>query len=641
MARRSLFDPSTSQRPIISHLLCLLYLVSSASATIVARQAEHPNEFTDPKHDIYNPLKYIASNALTAVAISLVLATAFVQTWFYWKHGGKCMLSMLIGEYAWAVGFGVRFGLHSNPDNSGIYIVEYLFIVLSPCAFIATEYVILGHIARYIKCDKHVIIPPRRITLVFVLSDVTTFLMQAAGGSLSTAHNLSLLKIGEHIFLAGLALQLASFAVFFCLALLFFYRVRRFEPQIWNQDSAKPLMHDWRALAAALALSSIGILIRCVYRTIELSQGYQGRLATTEAFFYGLDALPLFVALVVYVPFWPRASSPTSTRGCARTRRRRAAGPIHSTMVRRGLLQYFLWLFFLCSSASAAIVIRQSDPNEFTDPKDDPHNPLKYIPSNVLTTIAIALILLTAAIQTFFYMRLGGRCMLSMVIGEFAWAVGFAIRFSLHSNPDSIGTYIFEDLFIVLSACLLLIRAKYFVFNLSPLCPALRIHRVRAAGGSLSASHNVTLLKIGKDVFLAGLGLQLASFVIFFCLALLFFFRVKRFEPQIWYQDSMKPFMDDWRALAAALTLGSTCITIRCVYRTIELSQGYQGRLATTEAFFYGLDTLPLFIAIAVYVPFWPARILPGVDARIKDYVLTESNPSTIELQAKATRRRR
>ena len=45
-----------------------------------------------------------------------------------------------------------------------------------------------------------------------------------------------------------------------------------------------------------------------------------------------------------------------------------------------------------------------------------------------------------------------------------------------------------------------------------------------------------------------------------------------------------------------------------------ELSQGYQGHLATTEAFFYALDSLPLLVAIAVYVPFWPARMIPTID---------------------------
>ena len=45
-----------------------------------------------------------------------------------------------------------------------------------------------------------------------------------------------------------------------------------------------------------------------------------------------------------------------------------------------------------------------------------------------------------------------------------------------------------------------------------------------------------------------------------------------------------------------------------------ELSQGYQGHLATTEAFFYALDSLPLLLAIVVYVPFWPARMIRTID---------------------------
>ena len=51
-------------------------------------------------------------------------------------------------------------------------------------------------------------------------------------------------------------------------------------------------------------------------------------------------------------------------------------------------------------------------------------------------------------------------------------------------------------------------------------------------------------------------------------------------------------------------------IQIRSVYCTIELSQGFEGHLATVEPFFYGFDTLPLFMAVATYVPFWPGQFI-------------------------------
>jgi len=49
---------------------------------------------------------------------------------------------------------------------------------------------------------------------------------------------------------------------------------------------------------------------------------------------------------------------------------------------------------------------------------------------------------------------------------------------------------------------------------------------------------------------------------------------------------------------------------VRSGYRVAELSYGYQGFLATTEAYFYLLDALPLVIANLVYIPCWPGRFI-------------------------------
>ncbi|KAI0374517.1 RTA1-like protein [Pilatotrama ljubarskyi] len=303
--------PSSTPRQSPSFCAALTVLAAFVASVQAEDRTPPPWAFSDPKHDPFNPLRYIASNTLSAIAISLVLAAALVQTWMLLRQGGRCMLAMVIGEYTWAVGFGTRFGLHTQPDSQSIYIAYYLFIVLSPCAFIASEYMLLGRLARYLKSHRHLLIPPQRITIVFVASDVTTFLIQAAGALLSISKNQQLSKTGEHIFLAGLALQLASFALFIMLALRFHYRIKTMDPHIWTVDAGKPWHQDWRMLGFVLLVSSVGILIRCVYRVIELSQGYLGHLATTEAFFYGLDSLPLFIAIVVYIPFWPGRMIPT------------------------------------------------------------------------------------------------------------------------------------------------------------------------------------------------------------------------------------------------------------------------------------------------------------------------------------------
>lgn len=44
---------------------------------------------------------------------------------------------------------------------------------------------------------------------------------------------------------------------------------------------------------------------------------------------------------------------------------------------------------------------------------------------------------------------------------------------------------------------------------------------------------------------------------------------------------------------------------------------GSKSKLQTTEAYFYALDALPLFLALCVYIPFWPGRFIPaGIDLK-------------------------
>ncbi|KAF9247099.1 RTA1-like protein [Melanogaster broomeanus] len=259
----------------------------------------------DPKQDLNNILGYVASNTLTMISIALILNVAFVQTYWTKRWGPKWMLPLVIGEYTYALGFGLRFALHYFPDLKLLYIVEDFFVVLSPCAFIAADYVLLGRLARYLDCTSYLIVPAKRITVIFVISDISTFLIQAAGGGLSTAKSISTALAGQHVFQAGLALQLASFAIFSTIYACFLYRIYKYECKVWVKDASKSWRSDWRALAGALCISCIGILIRSVYRVIEVSGGYRSYLATSEAYFYAFDTLPLFIAISVYIPFWP------------------------------------------------------------------------------------------------------------------------------------------------------------------------------------------------------------------------------------------------------------------------------------------------------------------------------------------------
>jgi hypothetical protein len=51
----------------------------------------------------------------------------------------------------------------------------------------------------------------------------------------------------------------------------------------------------------AIIVSDALIIVRAVYRVIELAQGWRGHLITTEYYFYCLDTAPMILCMAVWI----------------------------------------------------------------------------------------------------------------------------------------------------------------------------------------------------------------------------------------------------------------------------------------------------------------------------------------------------
>ncbi|GAA5855470.1 hypothetical protein JCM8547_007845 [Rhodosporidiobolus lusitaniae] len=289
-------------------------LVSLASAALA--QSGQSDETTDDGKHLFSG--YIPN--LAAAVISLALFTIVgAFHWTMWFRSGKqkYMLTLTIGMTCMAIGFVLRLVYRSSPYSLGLYATQLLFILLSPCAFLATDYLLLKHLAVAMGPEvvkSCLFLPIRLIVKLFVWCDVITFLVQAAGGGASAGSG-EIAKVGPKIALVGLIIQLVFFGMFTLLLIVFAYRVRKRFPHLGSPVPAfsffrhKPwsteLVNDWRILFWLLLLSCVGIMIRCVFRTVEYAQGYSGYLITHEIYFYLLDVLPLFLAMSLYAYVWP------------------------------------------------------------------------------------------------------------------------------------------------------------------------------------------------------------------------------------------------------------------------------------------------------------------------------------------------
>lgn len=240
----------------------------------------------------YSPSKVAAGVAggLYFVA-SLCLFTRLFMNKAWW---GLCLP---IASTLMSVGFFMRIPMAMNPNSLPIFMVQSLLTLLPPAAYLAFNYILYGRFIVNCVDRRYSWIKPERVARYFVISDITTFLIQGAGGGLEASTNETSEKLGADVLLAGLILQTLSFAFFMILVLHVWHSIIR--------DGFLPRQEPWGPILWILMFSSTAYMVRCIYRVIELGQGTGGYLLTHEIYFYLLDSLPLLIGICTYIFYWP------------------------------------------------------------------------------------------------------------------------------------------------------------------------------------------------------------------------------------------------------------------------------------------------------------------------------------------------
>ncbi|KAJ7480660.1 RTA1 like protein-domain-containing protein [Mycena latifolia] len=253
------------------------------------------------------------------LGLGLYAFSALVQWILYFRHGRpRFMLVLTIGMTSMAVGFAIRLLFAGSPHSIALDVIMAVVIVLSPCAFLATDYMVFARLTMTFDDEvakSCLLVRRERITKLFLWSDVVTFLLQGNGASLAASSSTIVAAIGKWMTIIGLVLQLISFAFFTYVLILFVRRLRSRFPEVWRpplKGTRRPFtawgthaVEDWRILYWTLGFTCAVILIRSVFRVAEYSGGPTGYLSTHEGYFYAFDALPLWLAMSLYCVVWP------------------------------------------------------------------------------------------------------------------------------------------------------------------------------------------------------------------------------------------------------------------------------------------------------------------------------------------------
>lgn len=152
------------------------------------------------------------------------------------------------------------------------------------------NYIAVGKIAEQLALSGR-FLNTKSIAIGFFVIDLICIGVQGGGSAvisstLQTDGKAS--QSGETTVLIGLAIQLFFFASFTFVT----FHVWRLQRK--SQVAIAP--QAFICLFSTIAL----ITMRNIYRVIEIAVGWAGKFNTHEKYFYCLDALPIFIAFVIY-----------------------------------------------------------------------------------------------------------------------------------------------------------------------------------------------------------------------------------------------------------------------------------------------------------------------------------------------------
>ncbi|KAF4556164.1 RTA1-like protein 10 [Elsinoe fawcettii] len=232
---------------------------------------------------------YVPSLAVGVLGVVLFALLFVLHLLLLLRHRTWYFTPVLVGTFMEIVGYVFRLlSGQKDPYNIIYFVIQYFFIVVAPVFFSAAIYTIVsGLINKYGR--KYSPLSPKVILWVFIVCDVVTTIVQVAGAALvgKAYSNQKDPTTPNHILLAGLAIQVFTFAAF--LAVLAW--------TLWRAKASPTRVSH--AFLASLVVATLAIYLRTCFRLAETAEGLMKELSTHEVYFGCLEFAPVVVAVTL------------------------------------------------------------------------------------------------------------------------------------------------------------------------------------------------------------------------------------------------------------------------------------------------------------------------------------------------------
>jgi RTA1 like protein len=227
----------------------------------------------------------------------LFLGTTVANIYFAAKYRLSFCWVLIMGAIWELVGFGMRAAATQYQQSMALYTPMLLLVLLAPLWINAFVYMLFARIVYYFdESQKVAFIPATRLGVLFICLDIVTFFIQAIGASMLSSTDASSINLGKTLYMSGIGFQEGFICLFLGFVIRFHLRARR-------SHTARSTHYNPTVILIYVSLALI--TVRIIFRLVEYSQGFDSPIPHTESYQYIFDALPMFIATLLWAIWHP------------------------------------------------------------------------------------------------------------------------------------------------------------------------------------------------------------------------------------------------------------------------------------------------------------------------------------------------
>ncbi|KAI9651853.1 MAG: hypothetical protein M1829_002125 [Trizodia sp. TS-e1964] len=263
------------------------------------------------KQSYFNYRPNLAINSIF-LALFLLSFVTYVLQGVLSRRALVFCFAMTCGCILEILGYIGRIMAYHNPFQQPGFLMQICCLTIGPAFFAGGIYLLLRQIV-IVFGPENSLIAPESYTRIFIPCDLISLILQAVGGamaSIESGDGTGDTSLGSHIMVAGLSFQVFTLLCFILLCSIFAVRtVSRMramgDAALEPRHAALRASWKFRLFLVAIALATVCIFVRSIYRVIELAEGWRGELIKNEDLFIGLEGVMVIVAALLLNVFHP------------------------------------------------------------------------------------------------------------------------------------------------------------------------------------------------------------------------------------------------------------------------------------------------------------------------------------------------